>query len=103
MRAGAGTAARRRAGRVLVDADLLVARLEQLLVERIDELVVVHPPRVLAAVFVGIVADRIALERVWLEAAEPVIDLFEPARLARGEDRAAQPAARARALVHPRA
>src|SRR5205823_4235815 len=62
----------------LVDADLVVARLEQLLVERVDELVVVHSPRVLAHVLVGVVADRVALERVRLEVADRVIDLLHP-------------------------
>src|SRR2546426_9852468 len=46
----------------LVDADVDEPRLERLLVERVDDLLVVEPPRVLADVLVGVVADRVALE-----------------------------------------
>src|SRR5438045_6328418 len=95
-----GNCASPTAGRALVNADLVVAHLEQLLVERVDELVVVHAPRMLADVLVGVVADRVALERVRLEVTNGVIDLLHPARVARREDGVAQHAARARLAVH---
>ena len=90
----------RRREQSLVHAHLVVAGLEQLLVERIDELVVVHPPRVLAEVLVGVVADRIALERVGLEVTDGVVDLLHPPWIARREDGVAQQASRAGLTVH---
>src|SRR4029450_287173 len=76
----------RRREQALVDAPLVVARLDELLVERIDELVVVHPPRVLAEVLVGVVADRVALERVRLGLLDSRVDLLHPPGVAGRED-----------------
>ncbi len=83
----------------LVDADVLDAGLDELLVALVGDLLVVHAPGIAADLLVGVVADRVALHRLGLELKRGV-DLLQPARLARREDRVREQAPRAEALVH---
>ena len=77
----------RRREEPLVDADVDEARLQHLLVGRVDELLVVHPPRVLALVLVRVVADGVALEGVGLELGDRAVHFLQPAGIAGREDR----------------
>jgi hypothetical protein len=69
-----------------VDADVLDARFDELLIGFVGYLLVVHPPGVTAAFLVGVVADSIALHRVRPQR-QRGIEAIEPMRLAGGEDR----------------
>ena len=89
----------RRGEQALVDADVLDAGFRDLLVERVHQLFVVGVPRMLREFLVGVVADRIALPRIRLEALDRLVDLVEPAGPARGEGEMRQHAARAGLLV----
>ena len=85
----------------LVHADVDQPGLEAFVVERIHQLLVIHAPRILAQVLVGVVADGVALERVGLELLYGPVDLLQPAGLPRSEDGVRQHAARAGFLVDP--
>ena len=81
-------------------ADVDEARLQHLLVGRVDELLVVHPPRVLALVLVSVVTDGVALERVGLELSDRAVHFLQPAGIAGREDRMRHQPPRAEPRVH---
>jgi len=64
----------RRREQSLVDADVDEARLQKLRVAFVRDLLVVQAPGVLADGLVGVVADRVALERVGLEVGDGAVD-----------------------------
>jgi RNA polymerase sigma factor RpoD-like protein len=76
----------RRREQPLVHAHVDDARPSRALVERVEQLLVVHPPGVLRQVLVGVVADRVALERVGLQLLDRAVDLAPASRAARHED-----------------
>ncbi len=73
-----------------VHAHVHEAGLEELLVGLVGHLLVVHAPGILADLLVGVVADRVALERVGLQLADGLIDRLQPAWLSRREDGVAE-------------
>ena len=81
-------------------ADDVVARLHDLLVEGIDQLLVVHAPGMARQILVGVVADRVALPRIGLERCDALVDLVHPAVVARREDGVRQQAPGAGRRVH---
>src|SRR4029434_5568591 len=83
----------------LMYADVDQSSPEASLVERVDYLLVIHTPRILAQLLMGIVTDGVALERVWLKLGNGTVDLLQPAWLARGEDGVGEHAACAGFLV----
>src|SRR5690349_18795443 len=70
-----------------MDADGGGPRLYRLVVERIDQLLVIEPPRVFRGLGLPRVADRVALPAVWLHLGDATVDLFHPAGLGRSEQR----------------
>ena len=81
-------------------ADVDEPGLDQLLVERVQQLLVVHAPRVARQLLVGIVAHRVALERVGLELVDRAVDVVHPARHPRHEDRVGEHALAAGEAIH---
>ncbi len=93
----------RRRVQSLVHADVDEARFRHLLVEGIEQLLVVHVPRVPGQMLVGVVAHRIALEGIGLQLRDCPVHGVHPARHAGLEDRVGKHAPRAGQIVHFRA
>src|SRR4029453_723206 len=62
----------------LMYTDIDQPGLEAFLVERIDHLLVIHAPRILAQLLMRVVTDSVALKRVGLELGDGAVDLLQP-------------------------
>jgi hypothetical protein len=73
----------RRSEQSLMDTDVADTGLAEPLVRGIHQLFVVHPPRIVAGLLVGVIADSIALPAVRTQHCDGVVDAVQPAGLAR--------------------
>ena len=82
-----------------MDADGGNTGLHRLVVERINELLVIEPPRVLRRLRLQRIADCIAFPAVGFDLGNATVDFFHPAGLARRKQRMEQKAFGARNAV----
>ncbi len=75
------------------------APLDQFFIKRVEQFFVVQVPRVARQVFVGVVANGVALERIGFQGFVVLLGFFQPARHAGHEDGVREHALAARLLV----